>query len=408
MLKDGVFEPRPTCARCRRPQSVCYCAALPSLETRTRVVVLQHPRERDVAIGTAHMATLCLPRAELHVGLRWDESPALARVLEDPERPAVLLYPGDDATDVLTEPPAGPVTLVVVDGTWSQAKTVVKGSALLRALPRFSFTPPAPSEYRIRREPKATYVSTIEALMHVLGALEGDPERFRALLNPFRAMVDAQVDCANRLHGARLRHPRKARPSPRVPSVFRERAHDLVCVVGEANAWPYRSRERDAIYKDEIVHWVAYRLGSGEAFERIVAPKNPLAPRTTSHVQLSEEALRAGAPLDALLEGWRAFLRPTDVLCHWGHYAAALFAGAGGRLPAQRVDLRHVARVVSKEKVGTLEEYAASIDSAEGATLASGRAGGRLARLAAIAGHFATLAARVSDEERSAASSAAV
>jgi DTW domain-containing protein YfiP len=105
---------------------VCYCAALPRLETRTQVVILQHPRERDMPIGTARMASLCLPAARLHVGIRWDESAPLRAALADPARPPILLYPGPGARDILADPPAGPVTLVVVDGTWSQAKTVVR------------------------------------------------------------------------------------------------------------------------------------------------------------------------------------------------------------------------------------------------------------------------------------------
>src|SRR6188768_1362979 len=106
--------------RCRRPTSVCYCAAIPTLPTATRVVILQHPRERDMPIGTARMASLCLPRAELHVGVQWGDSRPLARALGDPARPAILLYPGPDARDILRDPPPGPVTLIVVDGTWSQ------------------------------------------------------------------------------------------------------------------------------------------------------------------------------------------------------------------------------------------------------------------------------------------------
>ena len=150
-------------------QELRYAAAhLTSIETSTRVVLLQHPRERDVAIGTARMASLCLPNAELHVGVRWDDSTALARACSDPERPAVLLYPGGGAIDVVASPPAGPVTLIVIDGTWSQAKTVVRDNARLRELPRYTFTPPVPSEYRIRKEPKATYVSTLEALVQYM------------------------------------------------------------------------------------------------------------------------------------------------------------------------------------------------------------------------------------------------
>ncbi|MGD0523742.1 MAG: tRNA-uridine aminocarboxypropyltransferase, partial [Polyangiaceae bacterium] len=186
-------SPRPTCLTCLRPESVCYCPYIRPVPTRTRVVLLQHPRERDVAIGTARMASLCLPGAELHVGVRWDGSPVLARVLSDPARPAVLLYPGEDAIDVARDPPAGPVTLVVVDGTWWQAKKVVRENLELARLPRYSFTPPSPSEYRIRKEPHETFVSTLEALVHVLGVLEGDRSRFQALLVPFRAMVDAQI-----------------------------------------------------------------------------------------------------------------------------------------------------------------------------------------------------------------------
>src|SRR6478609_8486264 len=97
MLGPAEFEPRAVCARCRRPESVCYCKHLTSIETKTRIVLLQHPRERDMAIGTARMASLCLPNAELHVGVRWQGSTALAEALSDPARPAALLYPGEGA-----------------------------------------------------------------------------------------------------------------------------------------------------------------------------------------------------------------------------------------------------------------------------------------------------------------------
>ena len=72
-------------------------------------------------------------------------------------------------------------------------------------LPRYAFEPDRPSEYRIRREPRAEYVSTIEAVVQALAALEGDRERFAPLLAPFRAMVDAQLGYAARSSGGRRR-----------------------------------------------------------------------------------------------------------------------------------------------------------------------------------------------------------
>ncbi len=358
------------------------------------MVLLQHPRERDVAIGTARMASLCLPNAELHVGVRWDDSKALARACADPDRPAVLLYPGNGAIDVVASPPAGPVTLIVIDGTWSQAKTVVRDNARLRELPRYTFTPPVPSEYRIRKEPKATYVSTLEALVHVLGALEGDAARFEALLTPFRAMIDSQIACEKTRDGHRSRHAKKPKPTgPRAPAIFRERAQDLVCVVGEANAWPYGSREREtALHPDEMVHWVATRVATGEAFDCVIAPSHPLAPRTGMHVELTEERLAAGESTSELLARWRSFVRDTDVLCHWGHYAAALFGKTGAFMPASQVDLRQVARAITKRRVGTLEDFVESIGAPAWSSLAVGRAGKRLGKVAAVTRHFSAMA----------------
>src|SRR5262245_57321336 len=287
------------CARCRRPVRVCYCRALPRIDTSTRVVILQHPRERDMPIGTARMASLCLPRAELHVGVRWVDEP-IARALGDPTRTPILLYPGRGARDILRDRPAGPITLVVVDGTWSQARTVVRDNPVLQALPRYAFAAPEPSHYRIRREPRAEYVSTIEALMHVLGALEGEPARFRRLLDPLRAMVDAQLACQARAPRRRQRQPRPPRPpGHRVPAAITRRFDDLVCVVGEANAWPYRAGSESP--PEELVHWVAYRVATGETFEEIAAPERALSPSTTFHSELTEPELRRGLPRAELL-----------------------------------------------------------------------------------------------------------
>jgi DTW domain-containing protein len=385
-------EPRPTCAACRRPLGVCYCRHVQPVDTKTRVVLLQHPRERDVAIGTGRMASLCLPNSELHVGIHWGDSAALARALSDPARPPALLYPGTDAVDVLRHPPAGPVTLVVVDGTWWQARKVLRENPALAALPRYAFTPPSPSEYRIRREPEPSYVSTLEALVHVLGALEGDPARFRAMLAPFRAMVDSQLAWETRLRGAPSRHARKPRlpPPPRVPSSLRERADDVVCVYGEANAWPYGSTERASGCDDELVHWVAQRMGTGETFDFIVAPRHPLSPATSMHAGLAAERLVAGGSAADLVDAWRSFLRGADWLCSWGHYVTALFAGIeGAELPKERLDLRQAARVYAGGKVGTLDDFVARIDASPSAPAGAGRAHARLAQITAIARAFA-------------------
>lgn len=390
MTATAAPAPRATCLTCLRPETACYCRHVRPVETRTRVVILQHPRERDVAIGTARMASLCLPGSELHVGVRWGESPALRRALSDPARPAALLYPGPGAVDVRQHPPRGPITLVVVDGTWWQAKQLVRDNPALAALPRYAFTPDVPSQYRIRKEPLPTYVSTIEALVYVLGALEGDAARFEALLEPFRAMIEHQLACEgmHRHRGSRhARGPRAAPAPPHVPACMRERAGDIVCVHGEANAWPYGSPERSG-HGDELVHWVAERPATGEVLDVVLAPRHPLAPATPSHTWLTPAALAAGRSSEELADAWRAFARDTDVVCSWGHYATRLFEALGLSLP-ERLDLRQAARVYAKGKVGTLEDFAGTLGVRPSPSVAPGRARVRLAQLSGIARAFA-------------------
>jgi len=423
LSEPGAATPRVVCGRCRRPASVCYCHALPRIDTATRVVILQHPRERDMPIGTARMASLCLPQAELRVGVRWTGE-LLAAALGDPSRPPILLYPGPGARDILREPPVGPVTLVVVDGTWSQARTVVRDNPVLQALPRYAFATPEPSHYRIRREPRAEYVSTIEALMHVLGALEGEPARFRSLLDPLRAMVDAQLACQASAPRRRVRQVHRPRPPRRVvPDAIVERFGDLVCVVGEANAWPYAGRwprpqghddeVRDAtrggvngpalpvhppegghrespLSIDELVHWVAYRVATGEMFARIVAPSGPLSPSTVFHIDLDAAAILGGGPRGELGAAFARFARPTDVVCGWGHHGIDL-AIAAGIAPVERLDLRAAAHRVARRRLGSLEAYAATLGPPP-APLTAGRAGRRLALLVQIVRAWRALA----------------
>lgn len=64
---------RINCERCLRPQNHCLCPLIPSLESRTRVVLLQHPSEVRHALNTARLAGLGLRNAELRVGEVFDD-----------------------------------------------------------------------------------------------------------------------------------------------------------------------------------------------------------------------------------------------------------------------------------------------------------------------------------------------
>lgn len=362
----------------------CYCAHVTPIPTQTRVVVLQHPRERHKAIGTARIAALCLPNAEILVGYDFEHDARVRSLLADPAAPAVLLYPSPDARDLRSDPLKGPVTLVLLDGTWSQARSLLRDNAWLQRLPRVAFAPDAPSEYRIRREPREDFVSTIEALVHALGLLEdGDPARFQALMAPFRAMVDLQVKFAAGDAGPRWRRPRLhlGTPASRLPPLLLERR--LVCLIGEANAWPHDRVLGGPPHPHELVHCLAAEAGGEAVFEQLIAPRLPLSRSPIEHALLTEDELAGGASLSDARAAWDRFVRPDDVLCVWGHHALGMLQRDDMTLPARRIDIRAVARDLLKTRSGSAEELVER-RGLPWRSAGRGRGGRRLGMLVAI------------------------
>ncbi|AMK32293.1 hypothetical protein AWT69_003656 [Pseudomonas putida] len=126
---------RPRCERCQRPLAHCLCPLIPHLDSRTRVVVLQHPSETAHALNTARLAVLGLVNAELRIGEVFDD---LHTLLATPGYRPALLFPGDEA-EVLQgygQDVDLPLMLIVPDGTWRKARKMLYLNPLLEALPR--------------------------------------------------------------------------------------------------------------------------------------------------------------------------------------------------------------------------------------------------------------------------------
>ncbi|QLC74462.1 DTW domain-containing protein [Pseudomonas sp. LPB0260] len=184
--------PRPHCPRCSRPLERCLCALIPRLDSRTRVLILQHPSEVRHALSTARLAALGLSNAELRVGEVFDDLPALLG--QAGYRPC-LLFPGEAAAPLAQFAAAAqglPLLLVVPDGTWRKARKLLHLNPPLAALPRVTLPAGLHSRYRLRKAPMPGALSTIEAIVEALDILEA-PARFDALLKPFEALIEGQI-----------------------------------------------------------------------------------------------------------------------------------------------------------------------------------------------------------------------
>jgi DTW domain-containing protein YfiP len=341
--------------------------------------MLQHPRERDVPINTARIAELCLSNSELHVGVEFATNRAVQQALANAAEPPVLLFPGTDAADLRTAPPAHPVTLVVLDGTWWHASKLFKSNPELRALPCYSLAPSAPSRYRIRREPALHCISTIEALASALSILEG--RDVSGILEPFDRMVELQLEFMRERAVSRHNHHKNNKPrGPRLSPLL-SASSGLVVGYGEANAWPRRAENAPP---PEVLHWAAERLATGERFEAYIAPRHEICESFWHHNQLAPERILAGESFESFRTRWTAFFGEDDVLCGWGFYASEVLRASGLEFK-QRFDLRAEAMRFLRRKPGDMHECARDLNASVEEPWAAGRTGFRLSSIVAVA-----------------------
>jgi DTW domain-containing protein YfiP len=294
------------------------------------VVLLQHPREARVAIGSAAILRMALPDSEVLAGVHLDREPRLRDLLAGPG--TALLFPGDGAQPASRLRADPPRVLLVPDGTWHQAERMLAESPSLASLPRLRIDPSRPSGYgRLRREPAAHCLSTVEAVAEALGDLEGDPARFAPMRLAFRRMVEAQLD---RALGAG-RRPRHRRPRPR-------RAPPLAL----------------SLSRVVVAHVEAHPAGAGGL--RLAA----LRPGTGERL---EGWLPADGPDADLRARWLAFVKPGDAIAAWGPLECRRLAILG----TEPLDLRAVAATRLRRRPGHPAEAARALGGAAEAAAAA-------------------------------------
>ena len=202
-------EAIPECPRCHKPLVLCVCDSVEPIENRTSLLILQHPQEQDKALGTARLTALHFQDAVLKIGLSWPSlSRALGRRVHDPSRWAVL-YLGSVKLDALDTDRAivaidrkGAMEtdqrailadiegVVLLDGTWSQAKALWWRNAWMLKCQRIILAPRQPSRYgKLRKEPRRDGLATIEAAAIMLAGLENRPDIETTLLASFERML---------------------------------------------------------------------------------------------------------------------------------------------------------------------------------------------------------------------------
>ena len=163
-----------------------------------------HPKEyKKERNGTGHMTKLQLENSEIIVGIDFTNNNRVNEILTK-EKNSFLLYPGRDSFNLSISKSAAIHSfmgttphLFLLDGTWPCARKMLKLSKNLQKLKRVSFDHTIQSKFRIKQQPDALCLSTIESVYTVLNLLrEGELEQCetKEFLLPFEKMIAYQLE----------------------------------------------------------------------------------------------------------------------------------------------------------------------------------------------------------------------
>lgn len=298
---------------------------------------------------------------------------------------AGLLFPSKDSIELEQLPPdQRPSQLVVIDGTWSQAKSLHNALPQLQSLPCYKLAPAQPGQYRIRLEPTDQSLSTVEATVAALTALEPETPNIEKLLDAFELMIQKQLDhpevgqqhySGGPIDGATLN----------APSFLFTDPGQIIVAYAEAN---FREESQPKKIQRTPVFWCAQNLGTGETFASSLRTERPLSDTFLKHLELLKSDFESALGMSEFLSKWNQFTKDASVLVTYNEGTLRLLAKAkqlaGEEHSAsdslQCVTLKSINfKPIEKSKLGVFGDLAASKRNAINSI--PGRAGARLANI---------------------------
>ncbi|MEM7167143.1 MAG: tRNA-uridine aminocarboxypropyltransferase [Planctomycetota bacterium] len=165
------------CRRCFFPPGLCVCDELQAVHVPFHVAVIRHRTEIALVSNTGRFVPRLLSDASLHeLGLR--DARFDGSWLQDPRRNTLVLFPQAGAEplqpsmmDDLETATSRPLTLVLLDGTWSKARRMLRRVPELQTARRVALPLPRPQGLSPRKAPDPMAHCTLEAAAAAVTAL---------------------------------------------------------------------------------------------------------------------------------------------------------------------------------------------------------------------------------------------
>ena len=210
---------REKCYKCYRPKSSCMCEYINALDTKTKFIILMHPKEfKKVKNNTGFFTHLSLSNSEVFIGIDFSEHKRINEIIETHE--SYILFPSSNAVNLSDESlnlkvTDKPMAIFLIDSTWACTKKIFTLSQNLNTLKHMSFETKVTSQYQIKEQPKSNYLSTIESTLVVLELLNKrrvediKTRELDGFLNPFFKMIEYQKNLIENPSSCAVRYKKR-------------------------------------------------------------------------------------------------------------------------------------------------------------------------------------------------------
>ncbi|MBV7276289.1 DTW domain-containing protein [Clostridiaceae bacterium UIB06] len=173
-----------SCSKCGLPIINCICDKSPKVETRGKIWILSNEREFSRPSNTARILKLInSDSTEIFIWERTKEPKKLIENIQDERYETYLLFPAEgelESRKVEYKRTEKIPAFIIIDGTWKEARKIVRKSEYLKNLKVLSLNPYHKSVYSLRKGAEEGNLCTIESAIEIL-KLSGETENVRLI-----------------------------------------------------------------------------------------------------------------------------------------------------------------------------------------------------------------------------------
>jgi DTW domain-containing protein YfiP len=178
---------RKRCESCLKLSKACFRHTIVPIKNIKKIIILQSKDESKHVLNTGIMAKLTFSNIFLYNEEPFQQNSDLLNIVKNskpclfkPHHEALAFEKTYDDFD----------TLIFIDATWKKANKIYFENDFLHLIPKVSFSSNLESQYFLRKEPKANFISTFEAAVH---AIEIDQGRsLKSSLQPLKFIQEFQ------------------------------------------------------------------------------------------------------------------------------------------------------------------------------------------------------------------------